>query len=147
MAKTFKGRVGERSFGGVRKELQANLRDVRKRVLDEQNAFAVVETAVRQARERINRWTDASNKWRSVGRGVEEVYCLSSDAFREAAAEPSVEKLHEWRKQTKYLRYQLEMLQPLWPERLKELVDEVDEMSRLGATTTDLAVLRQMLDE
>ena len=52
MAKYFKERIGPRSFDRIRKDLQVNLRDVRKRVLDEQDAFAVVEAAVREARIR-----------------------------------------------------------------------------------------------
>src|SRR5262249_36140283 len=52
LADHFKEHVVGRSFADSRQALQANLRAVRKRVLDEQNAFTVVADAVRQARER-----------------------------------------------------------------------------------------------
>src|SRR5262245_32339530 len=114
----FKEHVNGRAFGDVRKALQTNLRSVRKRVLDEQNAFAVVGEAVRQARGRVKDWADVPNKWSAVGEGLEDVYRQARRAFTEAAGDPTVEKLHEWRKQAKYLRYQLDLLQPLWPERM-----------------------------
>src|SRR5262245_15788211 len=143
----FREHIAGRSFAGVRKELQANLRAVRRRVLDEQDAFTVVAEAVRQARERVKDWADVPNRWRAVGQGLEDVYRLAQGAFEAAAADPTVEKLHEWRKQAKYLRYQLEVLRPLWPERLEELAHEADEMGELLGDEHDLAVLRQTLTD
>lgn len=147
LAEHFKAHIAGRSFAGARKELQANLRDVRNRVLDEHNAFTVVGEVVRQARERIEDWTEAPDKWWTVGQGLEEVYRQAGAALEAAAADPTVEKLHEWRKQTKYLRYHLEMLRPLWPERLEELAGEADHMAELLGDDHDLAVLRRMLTD
>jgi inorganic pyrophosphatase len=53
----------------------------------------------------------------------------------------------KWRKQAKYLRYQLEVLHPLWLERMEELANEADQMSELLGDDHDLAVLRQRLGE
>jgi CHAD domain-containing protein len=82
-----------------------------------------------------------------VGRGLEEVYRRAGAAMEDAVAHPTVEMLHEWRKQAKYLRYHLEMLRPLWPERLEELADEADRMGKLLGDDHDLAVLRRMLTD
>jgi CHAD domain-containing protein len=147
LAKHFKKRSNGRSFGKIRKALGDNLRAVRKRVLDDEDAFAVVGAEVRRARERVKDWADVPDKWSSVGKGLEDVYRTASHAFGDAARDPSVEKLHEWRKQAKYLRYQLEVLRPLWPERLEELADEADRMGELLGDDHDLAVLRQTLTD
>jgi CHAD domain-containing protein len=143
----FQGHLAGQSFAETRKELQANLRVVRKRVLDDENAFAVVGEAVRQARERVKRWTDVPNKWSTVGAGLEDVYRQARIALGEAAREPTMENLHEWRKQTKYLRYQLEVLQSLWPERMAEMANETDHIGELLGDDHDLAVLRQMVTD
>ncbi len=145
LTEQFQEHLAGRSFGNLRQALQANLRDVKKRVLEDQDAFAVVAEIVRQARERIKDWTNVPNRWRSVGAGLEDVCRRACSAFEEAAADPTIENLHEWRKQAKYLRYQLEILRPLWPERLKELAKEADRMSDLLGDDHDLAVLRQMV--
>src|SRR5262245_33321317 len=147
LAEHFKEHIVGRSFGDARQALQGNLRAVRKRVLDEQDAFAVVAEAVRQARGRVKSWADVPNKWAAVGEGLEDVYRRARDARGDAAADPTGEKLHEWRKQAKYLRYQLEVLRPLWPERMEELADEADRMGELLGDDHDLAVLRQMLTD
>jgi CHAD domain-containing protein len=143
----FNEHIAGRSFTDVRKALQANLRTVRKRVLDEQNAFTVVTETVRQARKRVKDWADVPNRWRAFGKGLEGVYQRTLAAFEDAVTEPTVEKLHEWRKQTKYLRYQLEVLRPLWPERLTELAQEADKLGELLGDGHDLAVLRQILTD
>jgi CHAD domain-containing protein len=147
LAEHFQERVAGRSFDDTRQALQANLRAVRKRVLDEEDSFAVVAEVVRQARGRVKGWADVPNKWAAVGEGLEDVYRRANDAAGAAAADPTVEKLHEWRKQAKYLRYQLEILRPLWPERVGELADEADQMGDLLGDDHDLAALRQMLTD
>jgi CHAD domain-containing protein len=147
LAKHFQEHVVGRSFADARQALQDNLRAVRKRVLDEQNAFAVVAETVRQARQRIKGWPHVPNRWAAVGQGLEDVYGQARDAYEDATADPALEKLHEWRKQAKYLRYQLEVLRPLWPERIDELANEADRMTELLGDDHDLAMLRQMLTD
>src|SRR5262245_22171341 len=58
LTKHFEEHVAGRSFDDVRNALQEELRSTRKEVLDEQNAFAVVSDAVRQALTRANDWAD-----------------------------------------------------------------------------------------
>jgi CHAD domain-containing protein len=145
LAERFKDHVGDRTFGQARAALQDNLRLVRKRVLDKEDAFAVAADVVQQAGKRIKDCTDVPNKWVGVGPGVEEVYRRAREAHQVAMTDRTVEALHEWRKQAKYLRYQLEVLRPLWPERLEELANEADRMSELLGDDHDLATLRGML--
>ena len=141
----FHEHVAGRSFHETHDALQANLRAIRREVLDEQDAPASIATIVKDARERVKEWSDVPNKWRSIGDGVKEVHCRARDAFEAAKDSPSIETLHEWRKQAKYLRYQLEILRPLWPERLEELAGEADRMTELLGDDHDAAVLRQKL--
>jgi CHAD domain-containing protein len=147
LAEHFQEHVRGRSFAEARKGLQANLRAVRKRVLDEEHAFAVVAESVRQAGEDVKDWADVPNRWSSVGRGLERVHRQAGAAFRAADADPTNAKLHEWRKQAKYLRYELEVLHPLWPDRMGEMAGEADRMSTLLGDDHDLAVLGQWLTD
>lgn len=145
LAEHFKEHISIRSFAKIREALQANLRAVRKRVLDEENALMVSAAAIGKARKRIQDWTHVPDKWRAVGNGLEDVYRRANEAFQSAATDPIPEQLHEWRKQTKYLRYQLEILQPLWPERMDELIDETHRMTDLLGDDHDLLLLRQIV--
>jgi CHAD domain-containing protein len=147
LAAHFKEQITARTFGHVREALQENLRTVRKQLLDEQHTFAVVTRDVRQALERSKDWAEVRNKWAAVDCGLKRSYRRARDAYGDASAEPTVEKLHEWRKQVKYLRYQLEILRPLWPERLDELIQEAERMGEFLGEDHDLAVLQQMLSQ
>jgi CHAD domain-containing protein len=143
----FKEHMAGQSFSDVRKSLQAHLREVRRRVLDEQNAFAVVAETIRRERDGVKGWMKVPNRWRSVGLGLRETYRRAKDSFKVAKADSTDEKLHEWRKQAKYLFYQLEILRPLWTERMDEMVHEVDQVGELLGDDHDLVVLRQMVND
>jgi len=145
LAEHFHEHIAGRSLADVRKTLQDNLRSVRKRVLDEQNAFVVEGETIRKARERVKSWANVPDKWRSIGKGLECIYRRARSAFKAAGADPTVEKLHEWRKEAKYLRYQLEILRPLWPQRIEELANEADRLGELLGDDHDLAIFRQIL--
>ena len=58
---------------------------------------------------------------RVSSKGVKRVYRQGRKAFDQVKAEATVENLHEWRKQVKYLRHQLELLAPTWPKVVGEL--------------------------
>ena len=145
IAKHFADHVRGHPFAEIRKALMTHQREVRKRALDEGNAFAAVETAVRQALERLDSWTNVPERWSSVGEGVRKAYRQARRAFVSATADPTATKLHEWRKQVKYLRYQLETLRALWPEMMEPLAGQASRLGELLGVDHDLAVLREML--
>jgi CHAD domain-containing protein len=57
------------------------------------------------------------------------------------------EALHEWRKQAKALRYQLEALKDIWPGRLKRWTRRLKAQGDLLGQDHDLAVLSEKLDD
>src|SRR5262249_22992681 len=67
----FEEHVAGRMFNDIRKMLQTNLRKVRKRVLDQQNAFAVAAETVREARDRVADWPRMPNRWSTTGAGLD----------------------------------------------------------------------------
>ncbi len=141
----FHEHVAGRSFNDTRDALNANLRAIRREIVEEQKAPARIAAIVRDARGRVKDWSDVPNKWRVLGAGIRKVQQQARHAFQEAKRSATVENLHEWRKQAKYLRYQLEILRPIWPERMKELADEADRMTELLGDDHDAAVLRNKL--
>jgi CHAD domain-containing protein len=147
LAKHFHEQITDQSFAHIRKELQANLRSVRTRVLNKQRALAAAAAMVKKSEKRLKRWAKLSDDWSSIGKGLKNEYRRTHHAFSTAVADPSVKNLHEWRKQAKYLRYQLELLRPLWRERMEQLANEADKMADLLGDDHDLAVLQQRLAE
>src|SRR5262245_66313651 len=63
------------------------------------------------------------------------------------ASDCSNEALHEWRMRTKDLRYELEMLETVWPEMLRPLAEQAHQLTNLLGEDHDLAVLRGVVQE
>ena len=63
-------------------------------------------------------------------------------ALDTACADRTTEKLHEWRKQTKYLWHQLQLLEPACPQAMKELAEQAHQLTQFLGDDHDLAVLR-----
>jgi CHAD domain-containing protein len=135
-----------REFRQVRKLLNANRKAINRRVLAEQNAFVTVAERVEPVLARLEDWTIPHEGWAALGVGLHCVYQAGHRAMAMAHAEPSVENLHEWRKQAKYLWHALQLLEPVWIGNQKGLCDRAHDLTRLLGEDHDLAVLRQMLD-
>ena len=71
------------------------------------------------------------------------MYRRGRQALAAVRRKPTVEFLHEWRKQAKYLRYQFDLLRPLAPEPLTPLEKTIDRLGDLLGDDHDVAVLRR----
>ena len=123
-------RTSFRAFGSVRRFLEKNKQSVVRSALQDRVAVAELRHSLKMARSRPHRLQVSGDIWVVVHRGLVRVYDAGHRALAAAAADRAVRKLHEWRKQAKYLRYQLEILLPLWPERVKELACQSVELKR-----------------
>jgi CHAD domain-containing protein len=145
LAEHFPGQVDERALAGLRRALLAHQGEVCRRVLEEGDTLGPVREALAAARERTAAWPLRRRGWSVLGAGLKRVYRNGRDAFAAARQDPSVENLHEWRKQDKYLWHQLQVLRPIWPDVLDELADQAHTLADYLGDDHDLAVLRQKL--
>ncbi len=140
--KHFADELQPRAFHAVRRGLRANQQAIRQRVLDEEKAFAVVSAGLEEAQDRVRGGHFRHRGWSALRRGLRRVYEQGATALEAARADPSVEKLHEWRKQAKYLWHQLQVLVPVWPPVMESLAEQVHELTQHLGDDHDLAVLR-----
>lgn len=96
-------------------------------------------------RLRLEDWSIQRNDFRALRGGLRKVYKRGRKGFAEALDEPTAGNLHEWRKQVKYLWYQVRMLRGIWPPLLKPLADELRELAEVLGEDHDLAMLREAL--
>ena len=69
--------------------------------------------ALGRTRSHSLRWATPKDEWALLARGLRNTYRLGRRSLRSARDSPDPERLHEWRKQTKYLWHQLQILAPL----------------------------------
>jgi CHAD domain-containing protein len=131
-------------FRETRKRLIEQQRQVHNHVIRRQHAIPKTAAVVAAALERMDDWTDQKFRWRDVETGFRQVYREGRKMFDRVKADPTIEKLHEWRKQAKYLRYQLELLTTTWPEVVGKLAAEAKKLGDYLGDDHDLAVLRSM---
>jgi CHAD domain-containing protein len=133
------------AFAKIRETLVRNQQAVTGRVLDKGNAFARVEEVAVRALARLTGWRIERTGWVALESGLRRVYRSGHRALAAASENPSVENLHEWRKQAMYLWHQLQLLEGVGSGGEKELVGRIHQLSTLLGEDHDLAVLRQTL--
>ncbi len=135
----------EPTFEKIREALLANQQEVRRRVLEQDKAFATVKDVALRALARLPEWKLTCDGWAAMETGLRRVYRAGHRALTLAAESPTVENLHEWRKQSKYLWHQLQLLETALPDKEKELIDLTHKLATLLGEDHDLAVLRATL--
>jgi CHAD domain-containing protein len=125
--------------------LEARRTSIRQRVLVEGDALAPMVKAIKRARVRIENCIFRTKGWRAVGPGLKATYKKSREAMHAAAQEPTIEKLHEWRKRSKYLWHQLHALVVMSPPVLSALVERTHNITQLLGDDHDLAMLRERI--
>lgn len=105
-----------------------------------------IHDTVMVARKRVRAWTDVSDRWRSFGRGLEATYDRALTARQEATTAETLESLHEWRKQVRYLHEQLTFLRFLDRFRLKQMAEQADRINKQLGTVRDLSLLATVIE-
>jgi CHAD domain-containing protein len=133
----------------------ADLEEIRRKfLLSSEATFRRALQDLGSSRELLNAslkqahgWPLKHRGWSVLGPGIERVYRQGREAHGLAAQNRSADNFHQWRKQAKYLRHQLEVLRPVWPLIVGDLADKAHELADLLGDDRDLYLLRQQLDE
>jgi len=83
--------------------------------------------------------------WQALGPGLQKVYGRARNRMLRALTYQTPEAFHEWRKQVKYLYYQLQMLESISPKRLETMVRRLRKLEDRLGEDHDLAVLEKLL--
>jgi CHAD domain-containing protein len=135
------------SVDDLRRTLNRERRQLRHEVLGRTSALRPAINTLRRVRSRTARWHLDSKDWSVIGCGLRRVYGNGRRALSAVESEASPECFHEWRKQVKYLRHQLEFLEPVWPGVLCELAGEAHKLADDLGDEHDLTVLREKAQE
>jgi len=132
------------------KQLSApDIKTLRKRVrrsraehqIDRKRTLPEVAEALRSARQRVEAWPVEKDGFAALSIGLKRVYKRGRTSFLLINVERTTENLHEWRKQVKYLWYQVCILNPMWPKPLDILAHELNKLADYLSEDHDLALL------
>lgn len=129
----------------LRRVLRRQRAAARRAALQGPKPFTESRSALQAVYQRARHWRIGSGGWDVLGAGLKRVYGKARKALAAAQADRTPEKLHEWRKQTKYLWHELQLLQPLWPGMIGELADQAHKLADYLGDDHDFTVLRDKI--
>lgn len=107
--------------------------------------LADIKAALKKSMTRARAWQPDIAGWEPIATGLRATYRRGRRAMDTARKGRATDDLHEWRKQTKYLWHQLQILTPLAPGPVGALADEFHHLADYLGDEHDLAVLRERL--
>jgi CHAD domain-containing protein len=125
-----------------RRVLRRRRTQLQKEILGKQGPLRGARKALRKVRSRSGHWHVGRHGWSVLGAGLKRTYSKGRRAYLQARDQGADEQLHEWRKETKYLWYQLQIFEPLRPGPIAELADASSTLADFLGDDHDLAVLR-----
>ena len=140
----FANQLAPNAFAGLRQPLKQSSTARR---LEKKKIMLAVARTIRTARRRVQQWPIHQDDFSALGQGVKRVYKQGRQSFAKAIEQPSAEHFHEWRKDVKYLWYQIRLLKPIWPRMLERLSDELETLGEYLSDDHDLTLLRQRMLE
>jgi CHAD domain-containing protein len=95
-------------------------------------------------RRRVRRWPLRKEGFDCLERGLRRSYRRGRKGRAEAFASRTDEAFHDWRKRAKDLRYQVGLLEPVWPPIMKDFEKTLHDLTDRLGDDHDLADLRQV---
>jgi len=141
----FSREITADDFSVIRKALQEHYRTVCEHALVQEHAFDAIAETIKSACDHLKDWPLNQKEWSTIHSGLEHSYRRNRRAFAKAKTDPTSENFHEWRKQAKYLWYQLLILEPAWPSGVKSWDKAFHKLTKALGDDHDLTVLRQTL--
>lgn len=107
----------------------------------EKKAVRLLEQALHASKK----WSRADYSWRRLRRAVQRTYKSGRRALATAWSEPSAANIHELRKETKLLGYQIRLLRPWNHLVVGGVIEELTELGHLLGRVHDLVFLADRL--
>lgn len=129
----------------ARQDLEA-LRDQAEAAFS-QDILAEVAERVSVAQVRIEKLTLKTERFKAIEKGFHRVYRRSHRGLRHSQKKTDAERMHDWRKRVKYLRFHVQLMQPIWPTMMEAFGSELHRLSDYLGDHHDLAVLSEFLQD
>ncbi len=128
----------------VKKRLESR-RGAALRPLRRKPAFSPIGRELVTLRRRIPAWPIRKPGFDGLALGLRRIYRKGRKSEARAYASQTDEEFHEWRKRSKDLRYGTELLEPVWPEALKDVEQTLHDLTDRLGDDHDFAELKKAL--
>lgn len=143
----FGDAVYKSTFAEARKVLQDRRDEQLSQVNGRPAVMKRVEKRLQEGLQSINPIQQSFEGWEPTVKSVTRTYKRAYRLFHEMQENPSSERMHQWRKRTKYLRYQLRLLKRSWPEMINPWRKQLHDLSDWQGDHHDLHELKKVITE
>lgn len=140
----FKDRLPAKPFSEIKRALREQCRAEEEKFLHG-NSLKAVEHDLRQLKRCFNGLKLESSGWDAIGPGLGRSYRRGLEMYATASRNPTSHNLHEWRKKVKDLLYQMQLLCPVSPKKLKPVMDRLETLGDLLGDDHDLVMLMEFV--
>gem|GEM_PF-334500 len=138
LKKQYSSRLYKNAFNTLRDALEQRRKKLAKAVFEQEDRLSSILDAIRAKKEEIPGWPLDIQRFNDIRPGIKRTYKRGVKALHASREDGNVENFHEWRKRAKYLRYQLDVMNRLWPVVFEVLEDELHEVTDMTGTLKDL---------
>lgn len=121
--------------------LQDHYQRVRSHVVERSQVIPRIRKGLKRGSQAAAGWHIGKQGWGAVQAGLKQTYAHGQRALDAAERSLTTDSLHEWRKQAKYLWYQLKAIRPVWKEIKHDLGGQLEQLADLLGEDHDLAML------
>ena len=108
------------------------------RVFREENRLQNIQKAVEEKIHKIPGWKLQIDTFNDIRPSIKRTYTRGVKGLQKSLEEKKIEHFHEWRKRVKYLRYQIDILNRIWPRMFKAVENELHDLTDLTGNLHDL---------
>lgn len=147
LEKQYADTLEENAFTAVRTLLEDRRRELAVEAFHTEGHLSGIRRALEDQLPNLRSWELDLTSFDDIRPGIRRVYKRGRQALRKARKTGRTEHFHEWRKRAKYLRYQMDILNRIWPAMMDAWENELHELTDLTGTDHDLQVLRATIAE
>jgi len=136
--------LSKKSVAPVRKRLVIRHGAAVRRIRRAATVSAIARD-LRRLRRRVRAWPLTKPGFTCLEPGLRRSYRDGRRGETDAYATQTDEAFHEWRKRAKDLRYHVQLLEPAWPELMKDMEQSLHDLTDRLGDDHDLADLRRTL--
>jgi CHAD domain-containing protein len=138
-----KEELSRASFKGLTAALEREREAARLSSSGARSGRLAARRGLNTVKRRVSSWSAAPIPWPTLRKSLGRVYSRGRKNLAEARTGTTPERLHEWRKEVKYLWHQLQVLAPLCPGPIGENADQLHRLSDYLGDHHDLSVLEE----
>jgi len=119
LEKKYPGRLKKAGLNILRDHLTGRMEAHLMQLTKSPEGFPFISGELENALQRINETLSISDEFDSIGTGIGRIYRRARNCLLDLDQEPRMELLHEYRKNCRYLQFQIELIQSIFPAVLK----------------------------